>query len=578
MNLSERKGELILFGAALLLYVAGIAWGLPTGTGPEQIAPWGSDEIGGIGPLAELYSVFLNPERFNPQYPLFHYLVMGLFAAPYVAFLLLTGGLTNPTNVFPFGLSDPETALATLVVLTRAASLLMGAGVVVLSRRIVTTLWNPRAGWIAGVVVLLAFTMVFYSRTSNADMPGLFWTACGYLVFARVLRQGLSMRRAAYLGVFAALATATKDAYWTCFLSMALILLPVQLRAGISFKDATKPVLWGLAFAGVTYGFASGLFIRPERWLQHLDFLLGTSMRYVYPATLAGTLGLLTESALHVVASLGWVVTGVGVLGVWLALRAGRPAALALAFVVIPALVLLPVHFVMFRFVLPLTWLLALYAGIGFDALLGSRRPAVARSTVVVAILSLSWLLVRDLDLTWQMVRDARYEAGEWLTQHAAGEPLGYYGAVRKLPPLPGSTEFVPLYGNCTADQWANAPDVIFISPQQHFATIREWEISDEIWDAITSGRLGYELVWLSPNRGLFSRLPVPFVNPPIRIFMREAAAGSLPAGARQTEYQPALLENFEPALFPWTKPPRGLVTNPTPRAPAIRCDPGSLG
>ncbi len=51
----DRKIAVVLFLTALAMYLLGIWWGLPSGTSPMQVLPWGADELGPLGPVAELY-------------------------------------------------------------------------------------------------------------------------------------------------------------------------------------------------------------------------------------------------------------------------------------------------------------------------------------------------------------------------------------------------------------------------------------------------------------------------------------------------------------------------------------------
>jgi len=51
----DRKIAVVLFLTALAVYLPGIWWGLPSGTSPMQVLPWGADELGPLGPVAELY-------------------------------------------------------------------------------------------------------------------------------------------------------------------------------------------------------------------------------------------------------------------------------------------------------------------------------------------------------------------------------------------------------------------------------------------------------------------------------------------------------------------------------------------
>src|SRR6186713_3056895 len=106
--MSSRRWMWCWFFLAILLYVPGVWWGLPEGIAQDRARPWGTDELAPLGAVNEVYGVFLaRRPTFNPQYPLFHYLCQLVFVAPYYGYLWLTGHLSSPAPVFPYGLDHP---------------------------------------------------------------------------------------------------------------------------------------------------------------------------------------------------------------------------------------------------------------------------------------------------------------------------------------------------------------------------------------------------------------------------------------------------------------------------------------
>ena len=61
------------------------------------------------------------------KYPLGHVLVLGVTYLPYMAWLVLSGGIEDPTSAYPYGMADPEGTLAMLALIGRSVSALMGA-------------------------------------------------------------------------------------------------------------------------------------------------------------------------------------------------------------------------------------------------------------------------------------------------------------------------------------------------------------------------------------------------------------------------------------------------------------------
>jgi 4-amino-4-deoxy-L-arabinose transferase-like glycosyltransferase len=559
-----------LFSIALVLYIPGIWWGLPHATAADRAFVWGSDELAPTSSVGELYRVLLDPHpTFNIQYPLFHYMVQAIFVAPYLVWLKLSGGLGHPAGSFPFGLSDPVRSLAVLSVLHRLPSTLMAAGVVVIAFVTARLLWDRRTAVIAGALVLVMYPMFYYSRTSNVDMPALFWTALGFAIAAACLRDGLTRRRALQFGVVAALASATKDASAFALLGIAVPVVVThavrQHRAGASRLDTWKPLALGLAVSAVVYVFASGLVLNVPRYMLHVRYISKSTAVYVYPASLVGDLRLLRESAGHIVAALGLPAAVFALIGVALSVRwSPRALAFLLPCIAVFAVTILPVHFVNFRYVLIIAYVLMLFAAFGVRSLAadqsGRWRPAIAP---LLLLLTVGWSLTRGLDLTNQMIRDSRYRLGEWFQSHARpGDRIGYFGAPKKLPQLSSALIAVQLEDFCTRAAWtsAQAPEFVIVSPQQHFEMVHEWSVPEQVYRALEDGSLGYQRVLRVQTRSLFSTRPVPFVNPPVQVFVRNDRLSQIPTADRDTVPQRPIFAGLEHRLGLGAHAPAGLV------------------
>ncbi|MFN2399261.1 MAG: ArnT family glycosyltransferase [Gemmatimonadaceae bacterium] len=538
----EWRVALLLFVAGLVLYLPGIWWGLPYATAPDRIHPWGTDELAPLGPVAELYSVFVDPSpTFNPQYPLFHYVMQALLCAPYLAVLRLTGGLQHQSVEYPYGLVDPVAALATLTILARLVSVLMASGVVVAAAYTGSALWNRRTGIVAAALVLLMYPMFYYARTSNVDMGALFWTSLGLAVFARCLRDGLTVRSAAWLGTFAALATATKDPSYVIFAAAGLILLlrimSQQRSPGSRRPNAWKAPLIGVVAGAAVYAVASGLIFSRERFLQHVQFIVhgspqGKGIFYGRtPATIAGYADLLGDTMHYFVDSWGIPMTFFVAIGLALSLlRTPSRLAFAVPALGIPLAIVLPARNVEFRYVIPAAYTLAFFAAYALSELFEARSRGLRRIAPVAVALVCGWSLLRAADLTNQMIHDSRYELADWIRQHAAPDDrVAYFGSPLKLPPLEKHVRVEPAPWQTVYKEPPpmGSPDIILVIPQQWFETVHEWTLPDSIYRALNDGSLGYKPVLLLQTRSLFSRRAIPYVNPPVRVFARVGRHGN---------------------------------------------------
>ena len=93
---------LILSLLALTLYLPRITWGLRAADAPGMTWSWADDAIGPLGPLIELHNTFVGPRVGNPQHPLFHYILVAVFYAPYLLLQWLAGGLVHPQPGYPY--------------------------------------------------------------------------------------------------------------------------------------------------------------------------------------------------------------------------------------------------------------------------------------------------------------------------------------------------------------------------------------------------------------------------------------------------------------------------------------------
>jgi hypothetical protein len=200
------------------------------------------------------------------------------------------------------------------------------------------------------------------------------------------------------------------------------------------------------------------------------------------------------------------------------------------------------------RFLLPQSVLLAVYAGMGAQALAGAagRRSLRAAGRVLVLVAA-AWALFGCMDVDANLVGDPRYDAEAYLRSHVqAGQTVETYGdnAVYQLRypriatvervgtepplsrgPLPGVVEVVDRLG----DVRTRAPDWIVISEiwaQQYLepadprrsgriapgveqASLRDTDAVDYL-HALLAGRLGYVLVHVSAfHSGLFPSLDI---------------------------------------------------------------------
>ncbi len=558
------RGEAVaLFLAAVVWFLPGVWWGLPVESPEAYRRLWGVDELGPHGGLNAIRAILGADVFVTPQYPLAHSLVQALLVWPYHFAVLAADNV---------GLPPQTESLAVLVLLHRLPRVLMAAGTVVAGAALVRLVTGSQAAsWFTAGAVATITPVMYYARTSNVDAGALFWSALALWLAAIAIRDGLTPRRAAWLGLCAAASIATKDQQYAHMAGLAGVILACHFNPVGGTQETRRswrPPLAALATSIGAYLLLSGAVLMPRWFAGHVEFIrhgsaldLPPELRslagtyYSNPPTLAGYAQLLADGGAQVLAAVGIPVALLSLAGIG-ALFRGNPRILAAIVVPVVALllgVLLPVRFVLPRFLLPVDLGVCLLAGAAVAVGLRSARWRVA--TQVLGAAGLAWGAVRGADLAWQMHHDTRYEAANWLDRNLqAGDTLAYYGARRKLPTLrrdilatPAPGQYVPEIIYADAGPVTETPPFLIVIPQLHTEREHEWNLPDSLFTALVDGSAGYQEVWAVRGSALLPRflLAAPSVNPPVRVFARRDRVTRLPGPVRVE--LPGLVANRRP-------------------------------
>jgi hypothetical protein len=437
---------------ALLLNGLGVGWGLPL----RGIHGWDIDGIAPMGPLVAAKRMIIddwwNSGYYN-KYPMGHFFLLMIAYAPYLGYLRITGGLGTPSEVYPFGLQDPETALTVLTLIARGVNVLMGVGIVLLVYLTGRRLGGRHVALFSALTVALCPAFIFYAHTGNIDTPSLFWCALGLFAFSRVLTGVSEWRTYVLLGVAAGMAAATKEQTVGLFLLLPLSVvilhtqhsLPAPRPPSAFLRAAFDPrLLGGLVAAGVTFAIAThlvfnwdGNMLRLRSRIFGIHPISGT----VEPETLAGPVGPvrgLAEFASHTAEAMNPLLVVAGVAGlVTLGLRRQWARHFAMALVSYVALSVSMMHFIAARFVMEVVLILAFFVGHVAASL---WTLGVQRSRALVAVLVVAWVysFAYGFEVDYLLLRDARYAAEAWFERHASpGATVEAFSAPTYLPRFP---------------------------------------------------------------------------------------------------------------------------------------------
>lgn len=556
-----RSRRAVLLGlAALLAYTPGFWWGAPHATAADRTNAWGVDDEPPLGPLAQAHDIIAPKKEMNPNlgYPMLHpFMVLGAFA-PYVAYLKVSGGLETPTVAYPHGFAHPADALRNLTWIAHFLSVLLGIGIVLCAYGIGRELWDESAGVIGALFAMLVYPMFYYARNSNVDVPVLFFTVAGLWAFSVIVMRGLTTRRAVWLGLFVGCAVATKEPAFASFLFVPLI-LPFMRNPGASEHLGGSAAFWrsALVATGValgTYALASGMVVDFARWQAHLNFIRertqlarsgGVIFTTYYPFTMQGHAQLAWRIISLLADALSWPGLALGIAGIGVAARrAPRTALLACSALVYLLILFFSARVIQLRYVMPISFLLALYAGYAAVSAWRSARAAIKWGGAALAGSAAVLLLLWATDITYGMLRDSRYAAAGWIASNARpGDALEYFGSEHKHPPMPpwlSSRQAIPFHGStfrsdtsevavrAVVEGWrerrprfvALVPD--YTSVAGPFAA----SCPPAIYQGLEDGSLGYRRAafFQTPALLRWPRRPSldhPVVNPPIRLYER---------------------------------------------------------
>jgi hypothetical protein len=323
---------------------------------------------------------------------------------------------------------DALSTQAVMHVVARAVSVVMAMLTLLVTAVIAEATIGKQRALAATAFLLSVPVFVLYAKTTNVDMPYLFWFALAMLVLVRAVRTR-AVSDHVLLGGVVACAVATKDQAYGFFPGAALVVAWYVWRdtpGEWPWMKRTLAVggdkrLWaGLATCLGLYALLAGVVWNPEGVRNHVAFLVGdASQPYrMFPQSAAGMGDLLVTTLTIASATLGPIVLGFAVVGLAIAasdVTRYRDLLLLLApiatyFVSFVAVV----GYVYDRFLLGPAVVAALFAALGFDVTLRAIRNSNVRAAVAAAVLALA--LLPSVVVNWRLVHDSRRAAEEWMT------------------------------------------------------------------------------------------------------------------------------------------------------------------
>ncbi|HEX4348320.1 MAG TPA: PA14 domain-containing protein [Vicinamibacterales bacterium] len=414
-----------ILAGSLALDTVGVWWGLPAAWAPIELTP--------TFVLDFIAHHFAN--GWYDAYPPLQYYFLSAAISPLIVLQRLSGVVIDDVGGHTL-----------MVLIFRSLSLLAATGTVACASLATAEAFGRRAGLFAAAVFALTASFVFYAKTANVDVPYIFWFAVSMVLLLRMVRRG-RMRDYVLFAAAAACAVCTKDQAYGFYVLVPFVVLATiwseNRRNGLSKPIGRacvdRRILAAAATAAICFAVFHNLLFNVDGFRQHIAFITGPgSQEYrVYEPTLAGRVSLLALTLRLIGESMGWPLCAVALAGavVAVARRDTRTIALVLVVPVVSyyAFFIDVVLYNYDRFVIPICFVLASFAGLALDRALASKIPRSAVVTAVAAVFAYTLIYAATVD--YLMVDDSRYAATAWM--HAR---IGQAVVAASEPPevLPG--------------------------------------------------------------------------------------------------------------------------------------------
>ena len=474
-------------GWILIAFVAmnlpGLGWGMPASDG------WDNDGVAPRDFLAGLVETF-TPGRYY-QYPPVQLVILAVLSLPVTLVALLHARSLAPPDVVAEMIKVPY--MTAIALIARSVSLLMAAGTLDALGKIAEEVRGRRAGLFTVAFGALCAPFTYYARTSNLDVPYLFFATVAILALVRVIARH-DLTRLRRFVVLMVLAVGTKDQAYALFLGAipAAIILFFALDpwAREHRRDIASRALKLFALAIGLLVIVDAVPFNPRGFIARVHFLVGSaSQDYVhYTNDWLGRARVVQDVGANATRYYPLPFVALAIIGGALAFRRIAPREKRLA-ALVPLLV--GISYTAFfncvarrtdhRFIMPQAMMLAVYGGMGLD-LLTQQKDRVRRSLAWAITLGIGGIaLFACVSVTANLVLDPRYDAEAWLRAHTQpGDLIETHGLNVYLPrfpddarvirvgpdpvgkrnPMPGITEVQDSFGNAEE----RAPRYIVVS------------------------------------------------------------------------------------------------------------------
>lgn len=486
----------IILLLSLLINLCGINWGLPSfrGWAPDELTP--SLVMHGIG------------QRFSNGwhgfYPPFHYYLLSACALPFYGLHTLHLIDIHDFRIHVF-----------LFLTGRLLSVIMAAGTIYLIYRCGLELFDRMTARIAALIYALIPPFVYYAKTTNLDVPYVFWFVLSLYFYIRILKQHRTVDYTAFT-LTAVLAVCTKDQAVGLY---ALAPVPVIITRVRTIQDRgflvrilkscfNRQTAISLTAACVLFFMVYNVPFNHDGMIRHFRLITGPSIDVyrLFAPTFSGHVSMAFQGIKHIIFMLGWPVFIAFIAGsLHEFLRKKKHALLSWLWIFPVSYYLtficrIGYHYV--RFFLPVAVILVFYAAYGIRIFLvpePQARLKILRYSIMAAVFCYAMLYAVSVDML--MIGDARYDAERWLKTRVRPD---------ERIVLTGWMEYLPRNRDLNAEYLRDPGPGILLEKQPEYLVLNaDFCKCDSIRGGLTDGSLGYTRVAVIRNMPFPSRMLV---------------------------------------------------------------------
>jgi hypothetical protein len=512
---------------------------------------WAADALGPITVLGVIRHSFSawNSGWYYFKYALGYPLLLGAVYAPYLGYLLLTGGWRHPTANYPYGFADPERALYVLTLIGRGCNVALTVGIVALVYATARVLGGRSVARLSAWLAATCYPFIYYAHTTNVDTAYVFWLL---LALYAAVRASRSERRWPWLllGIGAGMTLATKEQGFAFLLPLPLLALGAHVRAQRSARILWSRSTWLMALAGlVSWLVASNALFNPLGFVSRIAFILGRPLQPTSIRLLSVEFRLfkgmreltyLQELWSGVDSALGTAGACLLVAAAMAALRRSRAA----TWLLVPILsyyylALRGMGLITLRYVLPVLAVGAILVALLLIDVWRSARTATARNAIAGLIVLVAGLsLARSVELDYLLHTDARYQAEAWIRDNVPANAKGeYYQKPVYLPRFGEQpvARLVPMPERTVAGLAERQPDFVIVSSMSRKSITTIWNPdwrstgtlllpvpeAERFMSELKGGRLGYQVAAEFDQDPRLLRSRITSICPTITIYTR---------------------------------------------------------